>query len=65
VELKVAILEWFSTCVETQPGAIEVLLNIDIVHDSTSGHKVSFFFSFVFCFFQQRVSVFETDPTWN
>ena len=36
-----AILEWFATCVETQPGVIEVLLNIRTVHDSASGHQVS------------------------
>ena len=42
VELKVAILEWFATCVDTQPGVVEVLLNINTVQDSTSGHKVCF-----------------------
>jgi len=30
VELKEAILEWFATCVDTQPGIVEVLLNIPV-----------------------------------
>lgn len=36
-----AVLEWFATCVETQPGIIEVLLNIHAVHDTTSGQQVA------------------------
>ena len=40
VELKISILEWFATCVETQPGVVEVLLNIDSIHNAASGQKV-------------------------
>ena len=45
VELKVSILEWFATCVETQPGVVEVLLNIDSIHNAASGQKVDCVFT--------------------
>ena len=44
-----AILEWFATCVETQPGVIEVFLNIRTIHDSASGQQVTRHRYFSFC----------------
>jgi len=50
--MKVAILEWFATCVETQPGVIEVLLNIHTVLDSTSGQQVLHHKRFPFLYYK-------------
>jgi hypothetical protein len=55
VELKVNILEWLSACIETQPGVVELFLNIEFDDDKNVGEKVRFrvrkeLFSSIICF---------------
>jgi len=48
IELKVDILEWLSTCIESQPGVIELFLCIEFADAKAVGQKVMLF---LFCDF--------------
>lgn len=41
IELKVNILDWLSTCIETQPGVIEMFLDIQFGSKTSAGQNVT------------------------